>query len=111
MGCDASTVAASDRVHFEVIYPIYAGVSGENYSLRFNEQQRWFYYPSMTKTECLVFKTFDKSKEGARFAFHCAFDDPKTPEGASARESIEIRAIAFFGDDLDEEDVLQCKVK
>jgi hypothetical protein len=51
----------------------------------------------MRRSEALVFKTFDSAKDGrARWTAHAAFDDPTTPPGAPERESIEIRALAFF---------------
>ena len=33
---------------------------GENYSLKFSSAHKWYYYPEMTKDECLVFKVYDK---------------------------------------------------
>ena len=51
----------------------------------------------MTKDECLLFKVFDNKEDGPRFIFHTAFDDPRTPDAAPPRRSIEVRAIAFFG--------------
>jgi hypothetical protein len=51
----------------------------------------------MTRNEALVFKVYDSEKDGrARFTAHCSFDDPATPPGAPPRESIEVRAFAFF---------------
>ena len=50
----------------------------------------------MKKDECLVFKVYDKHEDGPRSVFHTAFDDPMCPEDAPPRESIEVRAIAFF---------------
>jgi hypothetical protein len=32
----------------------------------------------------------------ARFTAHSAFDDPTSPADAPARESIEVRTLAFF---------------
>jgi hypothetical protein len=44
-----------------------------------------------------VFKVFDSATDGrARFTPHTSFDDPNTPPGAPARESIEVRALVFF---------------
>ena len=45
-----------------------------------------------------MFKTYDSATDGrARFTAHAAFDDPATPADAPPRESIEARALAFFG--------------
>ena len=47
--------------------------------------------------EALVFKVYDSERDGrARFTPHTSFDDPGTPAGAPARQSIEARALVFF---------------
>jgi hypothetical protein len=38
----------------------------------------------------------------ARFTPHAAFDDPTSPSDAPARESIEVRTVAFFPPDAAE---------
>jgi hypothetical protein len=54
----------------------------------------------MERNEVLLIKCFDSLEHGpARFAAHSAFDDPASPAGAPARESIEVRTFAFFGPD------------
>lgn len=53
----------------------------------------------MKKDECLIFKVYEKTKDGPRFTFHTAFDDPTTPADAPDRESIEVRTIACFDDE------------
>ena len=51
----------------------------------------------MRRDEALVFKVYDSAKDGrSRWSAHTSFDDPGTPENAPPRESIEIRAFAFF---------------
>lgn len=91
--CDTRTVPKSDFFLYELLFP---DRTGENYSLRSNKEHQWYYYPRMVKDECLVFKVYDKQEDGPRFVFHTAFDDPLTTPESPARESIEIRAIAFF---------------
>lgn len=93
--CDTRSAPESDRFLYELVFPDRVG---ENYSLKFNEAHKWHYYPRMTKDECLVFKVYDKKEDGPRFTFHTAFDDPLTTPDSPARQSIEIRAIAFFDD-------------
>ena len=46
-----------------------------------------------------MFKVYEKTKDGPRFTFHTAFDDPTTPKDAPDRESIEVRTIACFDDE------------
>jgi hypothetical protein len=45
----------------------------------------------------LFIKCFDSARDGrARLSAHSAFVDPTTPANAPARESIEVRTLAFF---------------
>jgi hypothetical protein len=51
----------------------------------------------MRRDEALVFKVYDSMTDGrARWGAHTSFDDPATRPDAAPRESIEIRAFAFF---------------
>ncbi len=89
--CDAQSLAAKD------IVPTESGVKHEVYLFNFSPQHRWFYFPRMRTDEALLLKCFDSMRDGrARVTAHTAFDDPSTPPEALARESIEVRALAFF---------------
>jgi hypothetical protein len=91
--CDAQTVAPGDLIASDLIYP---GRNGETYSVKFNPAHRWIYFPVMTTQEALLLKCYDSAIEGnARFAPHTAFVDPRTPEDAPPRESIEVRTLVF----------------
>ena len=93
---DAQSVKFDDLLIAERRYP---NRVGQTYRLRYNPAHRWFYFPHMRRDEALVFKVFDSAKDGrARFTAHTAFKDPGTPPGAAPRQSIEARALAFFGD-------------
>jgi hypothetical protein len=92
--CDARTLSTDNLIASERRYP---NRVGETYRISYNADQRWFYFPNMTRDEALVFKVFDSATDGrARFTPHTSFDDPNTPPGAPARESIEVRALVFF---------------
>mmetsp|Transcript_24957 Transcript_24957/g.70279 ORF Transcript_24957/g.70279 Transcript_24957/m.70279 type:complete len:455 (+) Transcript_24957:91-1455(+) len=93
--CDTRSVPEKDQFLYELIFPDRVG---ENYSLKHSEDHKWHYFPRMTKDECLIFKVYDKKEDGPRFCFHTAFDDPLTTPSSPARQSIEIRSIAFFDD-------------
>jgi hypothetical protein len=56
---------------------------------------RWWYFPSMTADEVLLFKLHDSDHSVAWRAPHTAFTDG-TAAGAHPRESVEFRTIAFF---------------
>jgi hypothetical protein len=91
--CDAQTVAPDDLVASDLIYP---NRSGETYSVRYNPDHRWFYFPQMTVDEAVLLKCYDSATDGrTRFGPHTAFIDPTTPADAPPRESIELRALVF----------------
>jgi len=91
--CDAASVAPGDLVASDLIYP---NRNGETYSVKFNPDHRWFYFPEMTADEALLLKCYDSATDGrARFAPHTAFVDPTTPEDTPPRESIELRTLVF----------------
>jgi hypothetical protein len=91
---DARSVSAEDFLVSERRYPHRVG---QTYRLKYNPGHRWFYFPRMRRDEAIVFKVYDSEKDGrARFTPHTAFDDPTTAPGAPPRQSIEVRAFAFF---------------
>ena len=92
--CDAQSIAQGDLVPTDLKY---RDRTGEVYSLAFNPNHRWFYFPQMQKNEALLLKCYDSMEDGrARFSAHSAFDDPMSPPNAAPRESIEARTLAFF---------------
>ena len=95
--CDASSIARQDLVPTDLKYP---DRTGEVYSLAFNPEHRWFYFPHMAANEVMLLKCYDSAEDGrARFSAHGAFDDPTSPPDAPARESIEVRTLVFFAPD------------
>ncbi len=91
---DARSVATEDFLLSERRYPDRVG---QTYRLKFNPGHQWFYFPEMRRDEALVFKVYDSDKGGrARFTPHTSFDDPMSPADAPPRQSIEVRAFAFF---------------
>ena len=91
--CDARTIEPSDFVETSLEY---GGRTGEIYSLVFSPRHRWYYYPAMRADEAMLLKCYDSDRSVARFTAHSAINDPTTEEGAAARESIEVRTLAFF---------------
>jgi hypothetical protein len=91
---DARSLPRQDMIRTERRYPDRVG---EIYHIAYNPAHRWYYFPNMRRNEAIVFKTFDSATDGrARWTAHAAFDDPTSPPDAPQRESIEIRALAFF---------------
>jgi hypothetical protein len=92
--CDARSIAPSDLVANDLVYPDRVG---ETYAVTYNPQHRWFYFPRMQADEAVLIKCYDSLDDGrARFTAHTAFDDPTTPADAPPRESIEVRTLVFF---------------
>ncbi|KAL1504245.1 hypothetical protein AB1Y20_010654 [Prymnesium parvum] len=112
--CDAATVSNDDLVVFEIRY---ADRVGENYFARRSERHRWWYFPLLTRDECVLIKCWDSrgasfagrleqmrgwpppdaaSAVPATFSLHTGFVDPLSSADAPDRESIEVRLIAFF---------------
>jgi hypothetical protein len=90
---DGRTMGTKELIASARIYP---NRRGEVYHSTFNPGHIWYYFPNMQRTEAIVFKTFDSEKHRTRWTAHCAFDDPTSPPDAPPRESIEMRALAFF---------------
>ena len=92
--CDARSLADTDLIATERRHP---NRVGETYSLSYNPDHRWYYFPDMGRNEAIVFKVYDSAVDGrARFTAHGSFNDPHTPDGAQPRESIELRALVFL---------------
>lgn len=91
---DASTLSMDHLVAVDLIYP---DRTGAVYYVTYDPAHRWFYVPSMDIDEVLIFKNYDSDPRPAgRFAAHAAFDDPTPWSTVVPRESIEVRALAFF---------------
>jgi len=84
---------AAEAVFDEVGKPDW---SFEGYLVRHNPAQRWIYYPEMGAEDALMFTTFAYRDGEPFYNPHTGFDDPDCPADAPPRESIEMRAIAFY---------------
>jgi hypothetical protein len=92
--CDAQSLSPNDLIVTERRHP---NRIGQTYSIGYNPDHQWFWFPLQRREEAIVFKVYDSLKDGrARWSAHTAFDDPTTPPDARPRESIEIRTLAFF---------------
>jgi hypothetical protein len=91
---DGKSIAMEDLIVAERRYPHRVG---QTYRLKYSPNHRWFYFPEMRRDEALVFKVYDSEKDGrARFTPHTSFEDPTSPPNPPPRQSIEVRALAFF---------------
>jgi hypothetical protein len=91
---DAESIAPRDLAVCDLVY---ADRTGEIYQGVYNADHRWYYIPAMTRDEAILIKCYDSMRDGrARFSLHSAFDDPTSPANPKPRQSIEVRAFAFF---------------
>jgi hypothetical protein len=91
---DFKSIAMQDFLVADRRYPHRVG---QTYRLKYSPNHRWYYFPEMRRDEALVFKVYESEKDGrARFTPHTSFDDPTSPPNAPPRQSIEVRAFAFF---------------
>jgi hypothetical protein len=92
--CDAQSMKLEDFVGTDLKY---RDRTGEVYSIAYNPNHRWYYFPKMAKDEALLLKCYDSATDGrARFTAHTSFEDPASPSNAPPRESIEARTLVFF---------------
>lgn len=96
--CDARTVELQDLVCADAVFdnPGQPEWSFEGLVVRHNPGHRWYYFSGMTRDEALVFKTNDSDPAAPSQVPHTAFNDPRCPAGVPPRESIEMRAIAYW---------------
>ena len=68
----------------------------EIFNAAHHDDHRWYYYPNMTRDELLIWKGYDSTEVPARPPMHSAFDDPRTPENAAERKSVEVRVLCLL---------------
>ena len=88
---DSSTISEDDIIGVEHRYP---HRTGETAAVKFNKNMNWHYLSGMENHERLFLQCFDSENPGTKVP-HTAFVDPRSPEGAVGRESIEVRALVF----------------
>ncbi|KAI1434639.1 hypothetical protein GGR50DRAFT_694855 [Xylaria sp. CBS 124048] len=94
---DASSVPDSDLLAASIIYP--RGSRDETWTMLPNDH-RWYFKDAQQPDEVLLIKCFDSAKTPglARRTPHSAFVDPDAVADCGPRESIEARALVFYGD-------------
>ena len=96
--CDGRTVKAQDCVAADTILDFPGSRLGriEATVCRYNAEQRWYYFPDMTRDEVILFKDFDSDARYPCRVPHTAFDDPTCPPGVPARVSLDLQLFAIF---------------
>ncbi|KAK5084614.1 hypothetical protein LTR05_005692 [Lithohypha guttulata] len=90
--------ASADTTKDEDLVPVehrYPHRTGETAAVRHNKGQQFYYWSGMQNDERLFLKCFDSKDGVGQRVPHTAFVDPRTPEGARGRESIEVRALVY----------------
>jgi hypothetical protein len=98
--CDARSV---DRKDLLVSYYVMCRPRGTEFRLEknvvmYSQKHRWCYFGGMQPDELLLFRGYDSDPSRFTRVPHTGFDDPSVPPDAAPRESIDIRALAYFGD-------------
>jgi hypothetical protein len=96
--CDGRTVKAQDCVAADTILDFPGSRLGRTEAtlFRYNTEQRWYYFPNMTRDEVIVFKDFDSDARHPCRVPHTAFEDPTCPPGVPARVSLDLQLFAIF---------------
>ncbi len=97
--CDASSIPRQDIVLSSLLGFTPTGKPTRQLSLKYNPNHRWYYYPEMRNDEVLAmigFSCFKDDPDHFNSAYHTAFEDPLTPEGAEQRRSTEYRVVVFL---------------
>ncbi len=95
---DARSVCRDHLMANDIVYP---DRRGQTYAVRHDPSHRWYYFAGQTRDEVTVFVHYDSALAldavtGA--CPHTAFEHPHTPAGATPRQSIELRALAWYED-------------
>jgi len=98
--CDPYTVEPDDVISTGLLNFTPTGRPSNQLGMRYNPEQRWYYYPGMTTGEVLAFKNFQCWKNDLqpvlRTCFHSAFDEPHPSDNPSERQSCEYRVGVYF---------------
>lgn len=94
--CDMRSISAEDlvRTHFPEYNGTVLSNGSEYYSAKYNPGHEWYYFPNMTNSEVIVFKTFDS--ENPVPPLHSSFIDPDTDPAAPLRQSCEVRVVCLY---------------
>ena len=95
---DARSVCRDDLVFNDIVYP---DRRGQTYAVRHNAAHQWYYFSGQTREEVTVFVHYDSARAHDAVTGACphtAFEHPLTPAGAAPRQSIELRALAWYED-------------
>eukprot|EP01006_Ploeotia_vitrea_P002210 TRINITY_DN106763_c0_g1_i1.p1 TRINITY_DN106763_c0_g1~~TRINITY_DN106763_c0_g1_i1.p1 ORF type:complete len:309 (-),score=30.37 TRINITY_DN106763_c0_g1_i1:394-1260(-) len=91
---DPQSVAPEDIIETGATGSTPTGKPTVQLGLKYNPEQKWYYFPDMMTDEVLAFRQFNWIKGAANplaTCFHSAFENPNPPAGAEPRHSAEYR--------------------
>ena len=93
---DARSVTRDHLMPNDLLYP---ERRGQTYAVQHDPAHRWYYFAGQTRDEVTVFVHYDSARAldsvtGA--CPHTAFEHPQAPAEATPRQSIELRALAWY---------------
>lgn len=93
---DARSVHRDHLVPNDLIYP---DRRGQTYAVLHSPQHRWCWFPRQRREEVAAFVHYDSARAETACTGatpHTAFENPTAPADAAPRESLEMRAFAWF---------------
>ncbi|KAF1954828.1 hypothetical protein CC80DRAFT_116765 [Byssothecium circinans] len=91
--CDIRTVQEEDLLPVDKVHSTHVN---EACYIRHNAGQKWYSLADQTPQEPYIFLAWDSKKSGyCPGPPHVSFDNPTASEGATPRESIEVRVVAI----------------
>jgi hypothetical protein len=74
---------------------------GETFSVKYSDNLKFYYKSGIDSDEAYLIKCYENKLDGrARLTPHTAFTDPRTPDSAKPRQSIEVRALVFYHEQI-----------
>jgi hypothetical protein len=74
---------------------------GETFSVKYSDNLKFYYKSGIDSDEAYLIKCYENKLDGrARLTPHTAFTDPRTPDNAKPRQSIEVRALVFYHEQI-----------
>ncbi|KAI1448428.1 hypothetical protein F5Y02DRAFT_307572 [Annulohypoxylon stygium] len=83
----------------EVMDNVFPNVIEESVNMHYSDGQDWCYLDKQMDTEVIIFQGGDSGLGLRGGVPHCSFKDKRNGDNVRPRESIEVRALAFYADE------------
>ncbi|KAF2446064.1 hypothetical protein P171DRAFT_483444 [Karstenula rhodostoma CBS 690.94] len=95
--CRLSSTEPDD---IEVMDNVFPNVIEESINIHYSTQQDWCYLDRQMDTEAIIFQGGDSKLGVCGGVPHCSFQDKRQGPSVRPRESVEVRALVFYTDEL-----------